>query len=157
MSGPVSQSAEVRVGAVLPAAVRVTADPTRLREVRCSRIVANVFDEVGNPVASVPVIFTLSSEPPEPTPPPTPEPTPEPSPSPSPSPSASPSAAAAIGTAMADTETLGSGSQPVFTDSNGQAVDELCTTAPTTAPPRSVTVTATTSNGTTGSAQVVIN
>ncbi len=139
LSGAVSQTADVQIGAVLPAAVQVTADPTRLRESRCSRIVANVFDAVGNPVASVPVIFTLSGDP-----------APEPSPSPSPSPSPA--------IAQADeTETLASRSQPVFTDSNGQAVDELCTSAPRSDPPRFVTVTATTSNGTTGSVQVVIN
>ncbi len=47
------------------------------------------------------------------------------------------------------TETLASGGQPVFTDSNGQAVDFLQTSYPKNAPQKTVTVEATATNGVT--------
>jgi hypothetical protein len=55
------------------------------------------------------------------------------------------------------TETLASGGQPVFTDSNGQAFDFLQTSYPKNAPPKTVTVMATTANGIEGSTIVGIN
>jgi hypothetical protein len=55
------------------------------------------------------------------------------------------------------TETLASGSAPRFTDTNGQAIDYLQTSYDPEAPPKSVTVTATTSNGKVGTVTVQIN
>jgi hypothetical protein len=48
---------EVIIGSARPKLIRVTAFPPRLLESRTSEIVANVFDEFGNPVANVPLIF----------------------------------------------------------------------------------------------------
>src|SRR6185295_13428562 len=56
-----------------------------------------------------------------------------------------------------DTETLASGGQPVFTDSNGQAQDFLQTSYPKDADPKAVVVTATTANSISGSVTVTIN
>jgi hypothetical protein len=55
------------------------------------------------------------------------------------------------------TETLASGGQPVFTDSNGQASDFLQTSYPKAQPAKTVTVTATTANNVAGSTTVTIN
>jgi hypothetical protein len=41
----------------------VTAEPPRLTTGRASTILAQVFDEFGNPVANVPVIFRITSGP----------------------------------------------------------------------------------------------
>jgi hypothetical protein len=56
-----SASVDVAIGSALPATVIVTAVPQRLTDRRSSLITANVFDERGNPVANVPVIFTVES------------------------------------------------------------------------------------------------
>lgn len=55
------------------------------------------------------------------------------------------------------TETLASGGQPVFTDSNGQASDFLQTSYPKDAEPKPVTVTARTVNDVSDSVTVAIN
>jgi hypothetical protein len=55
------------------------------------------------------------------------------------------------------TETLESGGQPRFSDSNGQAFDFLQTSYPKNVVPKAVTVTATTANGISGSVTVTIN
>jgi hypothetical protein len=55
------------------------------------------------------------------------------------------------------TEMMASGGAPVFTDTNGQAVDFLQTRYPTDAVPKSVTVTATTANTKTADVKVQLN
>lgn len=52
---------EVIIGSARPGSVIVTADPPRLTTGRASTILAQVFDDSGNPVANVPVIFTITS------------------------------------------------------------------------------------------------
>jgi hypothetical protein len=79
-----------------------------------------------------------------------PVPTPTPSGSPSPSPSATPSPNTGI-------DFLTSRGQPVFTDNNGVAEDVLIVRTPPDAAPRTVTITATTTNGKSGNAAVTIN
>lgn len=112
VSGPVSDTTMVTIGAGRPARVVVSANPTRIdvdTPQRRSRITANVLDETGNPIRNVAVFFSIDGNP--------------------------------------STETLASGGQPVFTDSNGQAFDYLQTSYPKNAPPKTVTVRATTANG----------
>lgn len=60
-----SGSVTVVIGSALPKLVIVTAVPTRIERTdpRESFIIANVFDENGNPVANVPVIFTIEGTP----------------------------------------------------------------------------------------------
>ena len=99
---------EVLIGSARPARVQITADPLRIEDPRFARIVATVFDEFGNPVANVPVVFTVQSQ-----------------------------------TGTAATESMQSGSAPIFTDNNGQARDELLTSYPSDEPPKTVEVTAT--------------
>ncbi len=53
----------VTVGSLRPSVVIVTAFPTHLTDKRSSLITANVFDVSGNPVSSVPVIFTVEEGP----------------------------------------------------------------------------------------------
>jgi hypothetical protein len=50
----------ITIGSSLPTLVLVTADPQRITSSRQSQIVANVFDQFGNPVRNVPVVFSLS-------------------------------------------------------------------------------------------------
>lgn len=52
-------SVTVAIGSALPAAIVVTADPTRINAGRTARIRAFVLDESGNPVANAPVFFKL--------------------------------------------------------------------------------------------------
>jgi hypothetical protein len=97
-SGPVvlagvnTATAFIDIGSALPATVTVTADPPRITEPRNSLITANVFDEHGNPVANVPVIFTVT-----------------------------------VQSGRLLQESLDSGGQPRYTDTNGQARDTLRT------------------------------
>jgi hypothetical protein len=122
-SGTNSASITVHIGSGRPASVQVTANPPRitgLGPARQSRLVANVFDDNGNQVSNVPVIFTITVD-------------------------------------SSQTETLASGSAPIYTDSNGQAVDFLQTRYDPEADPKVVTVTATTANGKTDDVQVQIN
>jgi hypothetical protein len=53
----------VTVGSLRPSVVILTAFPTHLTDKRSSLITANVFDDKGNPVSSVPVIFTVEAGP----------------------------------------------------------------------------------------------
>jgi len=123
-----SESVEVIIGSARPARVVVTANPIRLTSSRSSEIVANVFDADGNPIANVPVIFSVT-----PTPPPQGQP------------------------GRTGTETMDSGGTPVFTDTNGRASDVMRTRYPREAVPVTATVTATVPNGISGSVIVVIN
>jgi len=59
-SGTGNASITIDIGSALPARVLVTASPPGLATARQATITANVFDEVGNPVQNVPVIFSLS-------------------------------------------------------------------------------------------------
>jgi hypothetical protein len=97
----------------------VTANPPRITETRPSTITANVTDAVGNPIAGVPVFFSVST-------------------------GSVPGTGTATPTpgGAAPTESLDSQGQPVFTDTNGQARDVLRTRWPREAQARSVQVTA---------------
>lgn len=109
----------ISVGSALPARVLVGADPQRITTPRNSSIVASVFDENGNPVQNVPVVFSIDG-------------------------------------ALIE-ETLDSGGRPLFTNSNGQASDTLRTQAPIGLGQKTITVTATTATGITGSVTVFID
>lgn len=54
-------SVTVDIGSALPARVFVGASPQSVRGGRSATITANVFDEFGNPVANVPVIFSITA------------------------------------------------------------------------------------------------
>ncbi len=136
-AGSNSAKIDVKIGNTQVDHVILTADPQRITSPRSSRITANVFDVDGNPVANVPVIFSLTAgtvTPPSPT----------------------PTTMAAGVRAFALEETLDSGGTPQFTDTNGQAFDTLRTRAPQT-PAKTVTVTATTANAKTKDVVVSIN
>jgi hypothetical protein len=62
-----------------------------------------------------------------------------------------------VDTTANPTELMASGGAPVFTDSNGQAIDFLQTRYPRDATPKTVKVTATTANGKTADVVVQIN
>lgn len=63
-SGPLfSQPVDVVIGSARPTRVQVTAVPNRITESRSTHVFANVFDGSGNPVANVPVIFTVTATP----------------------------------------------------------------------------------------------
>jgi len=120
-SGANTGSASVTIGSGRPARVILSADPTRIRpdDPRRSRIVANVFDDVGNPIRNVPVFFSVDGVP--------------------------------------STEFMESGGAAIPTDTDGRAEDELRTRHPREDPAKTVTVTALTANGISGSVQVTIN
>jgi hypothetical protein len=133
-------STTVVIGSALPALVLMTANPQRVvGDPRTSTIRAFVYDDKGNPLFNVPVIFAITA-----------------GVSPSPAPSASPSATPAP-SPDAGTDFLVSRGAPLFTDGNGVAEDVLIVRTSPTAPQRTITVTATTSNNKTGSVQVIIN
>lgn len=145
-----SGTAEVMIGNVNAERVLVVAFPNRLTDSRTSQITANVFDGDGNPVAGVPVFFTLKSAAvigPTPTPTPTGTPTPVPSATPTSPP---------VGDEPV-TEHMDSQGRPVFTDTNGQARDVMRTRYPREAVQRTVVVEATTANGKSGEVTVFIN
>jgi hypothetical protein len=56
----VSVEGGVVIGSASPALVIVSAEPARINRGGESQITANVFDENGNPIANVPVVFSLS-------------------------------------------------------------------------------------------------
>lgn len=58
-TGTGSASVTIAVGSSLPALVLVSADPQRITSSRRSEIAANVFDQFGNPVQNVPVVFSV--------------------------------------------------------------------------------------------------
>jgi hypothetical protein len=60
-TGTGSASITIDIGSKLPARVLVTADPPVLSGSRSASITANVFDEFGNPVQHVPVIFQVAA------------------------------------------------------------------------------------------------
>jgi hypothetical protein len=53
----------VSIGSALPATMILTANPSRITNSSATWVSANVFDESGNPVAGVPVIFTVVADP----------------------------------------------------------------------------------------------
>ena len=130
-------SVQVVIGSARPEFVQVTADPNPIQSdgPRESVISAFVRDGFGNPVANVPVIFTIG-------------------PAPSPAPTATPSGAP-VG--FANTERLEGEGQPIFTDNNGRAQDVLRTQHPPGAPSKQVTVAATLPTGLADDVVVTIN
>jgi hypothetical protein len=139
-SSGASGSVNVLIGTALPATITVTAFPQRVvGDPRTSIIRAFVFDANGNGIFNVPVFFAISQ-----------------GVAPSPSPTASPSATPAP-TPDAGPDFLESRGTPIYTDNNGLAQDVLIVRTSPTAPQRTVTITATTSNSKTGSVSVVIN
>lgn len=58
-SGNGTASIQIGIGSSLPKTVLVSADPQRITRSASSFITANVFDQSGNPVANVPVLFSL--------------------------------------------------------------------------------------------------
>jgi hypothetical protein len=138
--GTGSGSVQVAIGSALPARVIVNASPSRITDSRSTHVFANVLDSVGNPVANVPVFFTVTTG----------SVVPDPSPSPSPAPSPSPP------TSVIE-EFFDSGGNPVFTDNNGRAEDVMRTRRARDASQKTVIVTATTANGISGSFIVAIN
>jgi hypothetical protein len=56
----VSASVPVRIGNILPTKLVVTAFPPSLSDKRAALITANVLDSSGNPVANVPIIFSVT-------------------------------------------------------------------------------------------------
>jgi hypothetical protein len=135
-------SVDVRIGSILPTKIQVTAVPSFLKDRRAATITANVFDKEGNPVANVPVIFTVA-EGGGSSPPPTTTPTTTP---------------VARGTSAGTLEEfMDSQGTPTFTDNNGQAKDVMRTRADFDAPEKTVTVTATTSTGISNFVTIIIN
>ncbi len=132
-----SATVEVKIGSVLPAKVIVTANPTRITSPRSALITANVFDADGNPVANVPVFFRIEQV--------------------SVAPPPAPTTTTTLIAAPVVEETLESGGAPQYTDTNGQAFDWLRTRSLPGGPQKTVTVTATTSNGTSDNVEVFIN
>ena len=130
-----SSTVTIHIGKVN--SVIVTANPDRITSPRSAMITANVFDDFGNPVANVPVFFSIGTVSVSPTP----------APSPTPTPTATPLVE----------ETLESGGAPQYTDTNGQAFDWLRTRSLPGGAQKTVPVTATTSNGKQGNVNVFIN
>lgn len=58
--GSLDASVTIDIGSALPDKVVLTANPPRLGPSRQSELTANVFDERGNPVQNVPVIFKIT-------------------------------------------------------------------------------------------------
>src|SRR5262245_48491658 len=52
---------KVTIGSFLPKRMLLSADPAAIRSGGSSRLTVNVFDEQGNPVANVPVIFSITA------------------------------------------------------------------------------------------------
>jgi hypothetical protein len=119
-----SDSKDITVGSALPRNVIVTASPTRILEPRNTEITATVFDEFGNPVSNVPIIFRVDE----------------------------------VSAGRLVQEELDSGSQPRYTNTNGQARDTLRTRQNRADPQKSVTVLAITPiAGTEGVVEIAIN
>jgi hypothetical protein len=62
-TGDQTATVEIVIGSARPDLVLVTADPQRITDPRFSYIAANVFDENGNPIANIPVIFNVEADP----------------------------------------------------------------------------------------------
>lgn len=154
----------VHVGTPDAKTIIVTAFPQRLTDQRASLITANVFDGDGNPVASVPVIFTvepgsgglapaswLSRSYPQAAPAPNQTTTTTTS-------STTTTTTTTLAPQPADlTEFMDSQGTPTFTNNNGQAQDVMRSRYPRDGEPKTVTVRATTPNGTTSTVTVYIN
>jgi hypothetical protein len=144
-----AQDVTVNIGNANARQIRVAANPSRITDSRSSQITATVFDEFGNPVAGVPVYFSLDSAQvigPAPTPTGTPTVTPTATPTSSP------------GGSDPVTEHMDSQGNPVFTDTNGQARDVLRTRWPRDGAQRSVVVRASVPfGGVSGTTTVFIN
>ncbi len=146
-AAPNTDTIQVTIGSKLPVRAIVTANPARITSPRSALITANVFDGSGNPVANVPVFFSITDV------------------STAPIPTTTTTTTSTTSSTTTTTtlpgggleETLESGGAPQFTDTNGQAFDWLRTRAVPGGPQKKVTVTATTSNGTTGTVDVFIN
>ncbi len=61
-AGENSATVKITIGSALPTRVLVGASPQRITNPRSSTITANVFDEFGNPVQNVPVVFSLEGD-----------------------------------------------------------------------------------------------
>jgi hypothetical protein len=109
---------QIPIGSARPALVKVIANPPRLASNRCTTVVATVYDESGNPVFNVPIIFSVSAP---------------------------------------SEEFFQGGSSPIFTDTNGQVADVMCTRHSPDDLQTTVIVTATAPNGISGSYTVTIN
>jgi hypothetical protein len=148
---------EVTIGNANAKQILVSANPPRITESRSSEITATVFDDFGNPVAGVPVFFTVGGG----TivgPSPTPTATPTGTPTPTPVPGTTPAPGTTPPNGGAGTEHLDSQGTPIFTDTNGRATDVLRTRWPREAQQRSVTVTASVPiSGVSNNTTVVIN
>jgi hypothetical protein len=116
----------ITVGGGAPGKVVLTANPQVLAQDRTATLVANVFDQNGNPVQNVPIIFTAELAPSDTTP------------------------------APVLTEFLESGGAPRFTDSNGQAFDTLTSRVANGTLSKVVTVTANAPAGQPGTVDVTI-
>jgi hypothetical protein len=133
----------IQVGTQTPKHVVVGANPQRITSPRYATIVANVSDDSGNPVQNVPVIFKIDSV------------------SWGGSTTTTTSSTSSTSTTTLPStqfeERLESGGSPRFTDSSGQAFDTLSTTAVSGGVQKVVVVSATTSNGVSGTVTVVID
>jgi hypothetical protein len=100
-----AEAVEIRVGGAREVRISVSAVPQRLTDSRTSQITASVFDEFGNPVPNIGVIFNVDGD---------------------------------------STDFMESNGRPIFTDNDGRARDVYRTRYPFGAPPKVVTVIATT-------------
>lgn len=57
-----TEDCKVTIGSALPKTVVLIADPASIGSGRTSYLTANVFDEFGNPVANVPVLFEITEK-----------------------------------------------------------------------------------------------
>jgi hypothetical protein len=60
-TGTGTATVTIAIGSALPTRVVVTANPQRITSSRRATITANVFDNVGNPVQNVPVVFAITA------------------------------------------------------------------------------------------------
>jgi hypothetical protein len=97
-SGAVKADGKVRIGAILPTRIVVTANPTRLENRRAADITATVLDNDGNPVSNIGVVFTITAV-----------------------------TLAGTSTSVTPDEFMESNGAPVFTDNNGRARDVMRT------------------------------
>ncbi len=146
-AGKNTGTVQVKIGSALPARVIVTANPDRITSPRSALITANVFDAAGNPVSNIPVFFAITGFSTTPTTTTTTTTT---------STTSSTTTTTTLPSSGLE-ETLESGGAPQFTDTNGQAFDWLRTRSLPGGPQKKVTVTATTSNNTSGTVDVFIN
>jgi hypothetical protein len=62
-TGDQTATVDIVIGSARPDLVVVTADPSRITDPRFAYIAANVFDADGNPIANVPVVFSVTADP----------------------------------------------------------------------------------------------